>query len=135
MLRRQTHPILVIEDNADLRESISEILALNGFLASGVENGKAALDMLEESQTPPALILLDLTMPVMDGVTFLEHFKQTPRFRKIPVLLMTAQEAPPASDVAALLPKPFTPRSLLSLVKQFLTRRAECGVAVPATRI
>ena len=121
MRRLQTHPILVIEDNSDLRESISEILALNGFLASAVENGKAALDMLEQSQTPPALILLDLTMPVMDGVTFLKHFKQVPGFRKIPVLLMTAQEAPPALDVAAVLPKPFTSRSLLSVVKRFFT--------------
>src|SRR5689334_24691396 len=90
--------ILVVEDNADLRESIIEILALNGFLASGAENGKAALDKLEQSRTPPALILLDLNMPVMDGVTFFRQFKRISRFREIPVLLMTAQEAPPASE-------------------------------------
>jgi CheY-like chemotaxis protein len=113
--------ILVVEDNTDLRESITEILALNRFLASGAENGKVALDELKHSQTPPALILLDLAMPVMDGVTFLHNFKQIPRLRKIPVLLMTAQEAPPALDAAAVLPKPFTPSSLLSLMKRFLT--------------
>lgn len=120
---RQHHQnrILVVEDNADLRESITEILALHGFLASGAENGKAALNELQQSQIPPALILLDLAMPVMDGMTFLHHFKQIPWLKKIPVLLMTAQEVPPATDVAAVLPKPFTPSSLLSLVKRFLS--------------
>ena len=121
MRPRRRNRILVVEDNIDLRESITEILALNGFLASSAENGKAALDELERSWTPPALILLDLTMPVMDGVTFLHHLKQIPRLRKIPVLLMTAQETPPALDAAAVLQKPFTPASLLSLMKRFLT--------------
>jgi CheY-like chemotaxis protein len=60
-------------------------------------------------------------MPVMDGLTFLHHFKQIPRLREIPILLMTAQESPPASDGAAVLLKPFAPTSLLSLVKRFLT--------------
>jgi len=122
MRRPQRQPILVVEDNADLRESISEILALNGFLANGAENGRDALDMLKQSRPPPALILSDLAMPVMDGITFLHHVKQIRRFSRIPVLLMTAQEVPPASDVAAVLPKPFAPRSLLSLLKQFLTQ-------------
>jgi CheY-like chemotaxis protein len=121
--------VLVIEDNADLRESIIEILGLNGFLASGAENGKAALDRLEQSQTPPALILSDLTMPVMDGMTFLRQFKQIPRFKKIPVLLMSAQEMPPASKVLVALPKPFTPTSLLSLVEQVLATGAESDIA------
>jgi CheY-like chemotaxis protein len=112
--------ILVVEDYADLRESIIEILALNGFLASGAENGKAALDELEQCRTLPALILLDLSMPVMDGATFLRQLKQTSRFSNVPVLLMTAQEAPPASEVSAVLSKPFTSRSLLSLVEQTL---------------
>jgi CheY-like chemotaxis protein len=116
--------ILVVEDNADLRESIIEILALNGFLASGAENGKAALDKLEQSRTPPALILLDLNMPVMDGVTFFRQFKRISRFREIPVLLMTAQEAPPASEVVAVLSKPFKPTFLLTLVRQLLASRA-----------
>jgi two-component system, OmpR family, response regulator CpxR len=120
MRRSRRNPILVVEDNADLRESITEILALNGFLASGAENGKAALDKLEQSRIPPALILLDLAMPVMDGVTFLRRFKQIPHFSNIPVLLMTAQETPPATDVAAVLPKPFTPTSLLYLVERLL---------------
>lgn len=113
--------ILVVEDNANLRESIIEILALNGFLASGAENGKAALDELQQSRTPPALVLLDVTMPVMDGLTLLGQLKRISRFKQIPVVLMTAQEPPPALEVLAVLPKPFTPTLLLSFVERFVT--------------
>jgi CheY-like chemotaxis protein len=121
MRQHRRDRILVVEDNTDLRESVIEILALNGFLASGAENGKAALNKLMKSRTPPALILLDFAMPVMDGPTFLREFKGISRFRKTPVLLMTAQDAPPASDVLAVLSKPFTPTTLLSIVRQVLT--------------
>jgi two-component system response regulator CpxR len=71
MPQSRRNPILVVEDNADLRESITEILAPNGFLASGAENGEAALNKLEQSRIPPALILLDLTMPVIGWSDFL----------------------------------------------------------------
>jgi CheY-like chemotaxis protein len=117
MERFRRKRVLVIEDNDDLRDSISEILAMNGYLASGAENGKAALVQLQRSPTPPALILLDLVMPVMDGTTFLQKLKAIPRLKCIPVLLMTAQPSPPPLEVAAVLPKPFAPNSLLSLVK------------------
>jgi CheY-like chemotaxis protein len=119
MQRRLRNRILVVEDNDDLRESINEVLALNGYLASVAENGKVALDQLEQSATPPALILLDLVMPVMDGMTFLQRLKAIPRLSHVPVLLMTAQPSPPSLEVAAILPKPFAFNSLLSLVKRF----------------
>ena len=142
MQRRRRNRILVVEDNDDLRASISEILALSGFLASGAEHGKAALDQLEQSPTPPALILLDLNMPVMDGMTFLQRLKEIPHLRHIPVLLMTAEPSPPSLEVASVLRKPFAPHALLSLVEQFVaTRRPdnavgkwERGIAVRTAR-
>jgi CheY-like chemotaxis protein len=119
MQRRATNRILVVEDNDDLRESISEVLALHGYVATVAENGKVALDQLELSPTPPALILLDLLMPVMDGITFLQSLRAIPRFSHVPVLLMTAQPSPPPLEVAAVLTKPVAFNSLLSLVKRF----------------
>jgi CheY-like chemotaxis protein len=125
MRQHRRRQVLVVEDNADLREAVIEILTLNGFLASGAENGKAAfVYQLQQSRTPPALILLDLSMPVMDGVTFLRQFKQNSRFTGIPVLLMTAQETAPPSEVLAVLSKPFTPTSLLSLIRASLGLRS-----------
>ena len=129
MQRRSQNRILVVEDNDDLRASITEILALNGFLASGAEHGKAALDQLSQSPTPPALILLDLNMPVMDGTTFLHRLKQIPHFRQIPILLMTAQPMPSPLEVAALLPKPFAANALLSLVERFVSARRRKSAA------
>jgi CheY-like chemotaxis protein len=124
MGRRLRNRVLVVEDNDDLRASISEILALSGFLASGAEHGKAALDQLEQSPTPPALILLDLNMPVMDGMTFLQRLKEIPHLRQIPVLLMTAEPSPPPlEEVASVLRKPFAPHALLSLVERFVAIR------------
>jgi CheY-like chemotaxis protein len=108
-------------------------------MANDAENGKAALDRLEQSPIPPALILLDLHMPVMDGITFLQRLKAIPRLRPIPVLLMTAQSSPPSLEVAAILLKPFALNSLLSLVKQWATVRQRKskprrGVAVRGDR-
>ena len=139
MARHSKKRILVVEDDDRLRASINEILTLNGYLANDAENGKAALDRLEQSSTPPALILLDLNMPVMDGITFLQRLKAIPRFRPIPVLLMTAQSSPPPLEVAAILLKPFALDSLLSLVKQWVTvkqrkYKPRRGVAVRSTR-
>jgi len=139
MARRLKDRILVVEDNDHLRVSISEFLTLNGYLANDAENGKTALDQLEQSPTPPALILLDLHMPVMDGMTFLQRLKASPRLRSIPVLLMTAQSSPPPLEVAAILLKPFAPKSLLSLVKQWATvkqrkYKPRRGVAVRGAR-
>jgi CheY-like chemotaxis protein len=139
MARRLKDRILVVEDNDHLRVSISEFLTLNGYLANDAENGKTALDQLEQNPTPPALILLDLHMPVMDGMTFLQRLKASPRLRSIPVLLMTAQSSPPPLEVAAILLKPFAPKSLLSLVKQWATvkqrkYKPRRGVAVRGAR-
>jgi CheY-like chemotaxis protein len=120
MPRRPGNRILVVEDNEDLREYISEILAMNGYLANGAENGKEALDQLEQGPIPPVLIVLDLNMPVMNGTTFMQRLKAIPHLKDIPVLLMTAQSPPPALDVAAVLSKPFPPESLLSLIKRLL---------------
>ena len=84
------------------------------------------------AQDTPDLILMDLVMPVMDGKAFLKKLKASPRLRHIPVLLMTAQPSPPTLEVAAVLPKPFSPNSLLLLVKRFKTlKQREHALAKP----
>jgi CheY-like chemotaxis protein len=129
MQRGSQNHILVVEDNDDLRTSITEILALNGFLASGAEHGKAALDQLYQSPIPPALILLDLNMPVMDGMTLMQRLKEIPNLRHIPIVLMTAQPVPSPLDVEAVLPKPFAGNALLSLVERFVANRRRKNAA------
>lgn len=80
--------ILVIEDDLDIREALLAVLADEGYKVIGVANGREALQHLERGQ--PALILLDLMMPVMDGWQFREAQQRDKRLREIPVVVISA---------------------------------------------
>ncbi|SMP79347.1 response regulator [Noviherbaspirillum suwonense] len=67
--------IVVIEDDADLRETMKELLEIEGFTVDTAENGQEGLSLIERSG-PPCLILLDMMMPVMNGWEFLEAVKR-----------------------------------------------------------
>jgi CheY-like chemotaxis protein len=80
--------VLVVDDEPDAVESIIELLEAEGYRATGARNGQVALSMLQRG-VRPALILLDLKMPVMDGWDFcaaLEHES----FADIPIAIVTA---------------------------------------------
>jgi CheY-like chemotaxis protein len=81
--------ILVVEDDRDLREILSDALALEGFATVCVEHGQAALRHLDTGARP-CLILLDLMMPVMDGWTFRQEILKDRALAGIPVVVMTA---------------------------------------------
>jgi len=110
--------VLIVEDDIDQRESLSELLALNGYRVSCAENGKDALAKLNNTPIPPALIILDLTMPIMDGRAFMQRFR--PRKPQTPVLVMTGEDCPAVTSATAVLNKPVWPTALLSFIKQFL---------------
>ena len=112
--------ILVVDDDAAIRQAIAELLAEEGFEVSCAANGAEALRELE-STTVPSLILLDLTMPVMDGWTFRSAQRQDPRLAGIPTIVLTAIHGgdprvfePLAAD--AFLPKPFDLERLIATV-------------------
>lgn len=68
-------PVLVVEDDADIRTAVCEWLSEAGFKVAGAEDGADALRVLETIEGPCA-IFLDLLMPNMDGLTFLEHLRE-----------------------------------------------------------
>ena len=80
--------ILVVDDDADHRCLLAETIALMGYQTEQAENGRAALDRLEEAL--PRLVLLDLKMPVMSGWAVLEALQQMPHAASIPVLVISA---------------------------------------------
>ena len=83
--------IFVVDDDPDLRELLGELLAEEGYAARLVENGRKALDLLA-SGVRPALILLDLMMPEMNGFEFLDEVRQRDDWRNIPIIVVTARD-------------------------------------------
>jgi signal transduction histidine kinase len=81
--------VMVVDDDESIREYLSVILEKTGWRVFPAENGQVALDHLENKQ--PALILLDLTMPIIDGFGFLERLQQNDKWRSIPVIILTSK--------------------------------------------
>src|SRR6476660_3360573 len=79
--------VMVIEDHAISREGLTVILRRHGYEVVALENGRQALERLIASP-PPAVILLDMLMPVLDGWRLLERIKDTPA-AKVPVIIST----------------------------------------------
>ena len=82
-------PIVVVDDDTDVREALGEVLAEEGYATRLFESGREALDFLRSGGSP-ALILLDLMMPEMNGWQFREEQLKDERLREIPVVVITA---------------------------------------------
>src|SRR5258708_36765488 len=82
--------IVVVDDDADIREGVREMVPQEGYHTMGAANGKEALQLLRSSPTCPQLILLDLMMPVMDGWEFLLGIDEDDELRSIPIALMSS---------------------------------------------
>src|SRR5262249_53411668 len=105
--------VLIVDDDLDICDLLSELLEAEGFEVCSVHNGQAALEILESD--PDWVMLLDLRMPQMDGREVLRHLQRSPRFqKKNRVVLMTAslpfrrpRLSLPANLVHRVLCKPF----------------------------
>ena len=112
-------PVLIVEDDVDLREMMAQLLAIEGFGAATVSNGREALDYLARGDRP-GVILLDLMMPVMNGWEFRREQKSKPELADVPVIVLSALDPRRADDVdaVAFLKKPLDFDRLLQLVRQ-----------------
>jgi CheY-like chemotaxis protein len=84
--------VLIVDDDRDIRESLGELLRDEGFAVEAAWNGAEAMKRLQAGFRPD-LIILDLMMPVMDGVTFHAALKESPDLAGIPVIGVTAAAA------------------------------------------
>ena len=82
--------VLVVEDDAEMRELLQRFLQNEGWVVVEAQNGREALDRISENK--PELILLDLMMPTMDGFEFLEELRKHTAWLSIPVLVITAKD-------------------------------------------
>lgn len=116
-----THcPVLIVEDDDDLREMMAQLLSLEGFHAAAVANGQEALEYLRHG-TAPDLILLDMMMPVMDGWEFRRQQQSDPAMAEVPVIVLSALDQSRITDISAeaILKKPLDFDRLLELVRMY----------------
>ncbi|KAB2689468.1 response regulator [Brucella pseudogrignonensis] len=140
MIRRARHRdallegrrILVVEDDIRNVYALTNILEPRGAQVLIARNGQEALDALDRSTANPDaaidLVLMDVMMPVMDGLTATRHIRQNPSFKKLPIITLTAKAMPDdqqrcieagANDYMA---KPLDVDKLLSLVRVWMPK-------------
>jgi CheY-like chemotaxis protein len=123
---RHTDPILVVDDDDDLREGLVDILEREGFEVAEASDGAAALALLRRGLRPK-FILLDLMMPVMDGESFCKAWQADASISSIPVIILSAEPAiaTKAEDcrATAFIPKPFEREKLFQTIEQVVPRR------------
>jgi DNA-binding response OmpR family regulator len=119
--------ILVIDDEDTIRDALVEIFGAHGYAAVGATDGRDGLRKLRAADGAFDLILLDLTMPLLDGRGFREEQRRDPALAAIPVIVLSAfhDVAVVAADLqaAAYLAKPLNLPVLLGIVGEHLPRR------------
>ncbi len=119
----QPETVLVIDDDRDVRESLSELLREEGYETASASNGSEALQLLSRAETCPAAILLDLMMPVMDGWEFLARKGRDARLSPIPVIVISASGLRAHRGASLHVEKPFGSQTLFSAIQRCIASR------------
>ena len=110
--------ILVVEDDADLRDSLVQLLRLEGFQVEAAEHGEVALQRFRAGLRP-RLVLLDMMMPVMNGLDLLRHLEWEGLRDEVPVVALTAlTQLPVELPVQGMLRKPPRLQELLGFARR-----------------
>jgi two-component system alkaline phosphatase synthesis response regulator PhoP len=122
------HPILIIEDDPDISESLKYNLEREGLPAVVASTGEAGLAAALSEKEPPLLIILDLMLPGMSGIELCRRLRREPATRRTPIIMLTAK-ASESDRVAGLdigaddyITKPFSVRELLARVRAVMRR-------------
>lgn len=117
--------VLVVEDNEAYRNLVKSAMELAGFEVFDAENGLKGLDIVKVQH--PQLVLLDVYMPVMDGMSMLAELKKDVELQKIPVIMLTnVQEeldhAVKTGAEEAILKSSLTPHQIVEACKKYLAQ-------------
>jgi CheY-like chemotaxis protein len=132
MMSRGTRPvahcpecsrILVVDDDAGIRDMLTQVLEDEGYGVMTAADGQIALSQLRQGSSTPCLILLDLMMPVMNGVQFRSEQQQDPWLASIPVVVISAhlsgRQRAHTVQAADYLEKPVDLPKLLGIVGRY----------------
>ena len=135
-LVRREGPVLIVEDDADTRDMMRHTVEKLGLTVVEAANGRLALSWLSE-HAPPAMVVLDLMMPEMDGFEFLDAIAARPEWRDMPVIVVTAKQLTAAErerlsrQARKVMEKATTTRvDIAAAVSEAVRRRPARGMAV-----
>jgi CheY-like chemotaxis protein len=114
--------VLVVDDDPDVRAAIEELLAGAGFTVLSASEGSQGFRLAQRS--PPRVVILDIQMPVLDGLQFLARRSADSAVAAIPVVVVSSEPVDPdfRHQVSAWLPKPVDASVLLSLISRLVCR-------------
>lgn len=117
---RWSKTILIVEDDGDLRHMFADALKFSGFSVQEAANGLEALRMIEDD--PPDLVVLDVVLPVLDGLSVRDEILAHARTRDIPIVVVTGSVDEPGKKLRAdcVLRKPVAPDTLVATVRKCL---------------
>ena len=116
--------IMVIDDSASLRNLVSVVLQKAGYEVVEAADGADALSKLDDRRVH--LVVCDVNMPVMDGITFVKHIKQLPKHRFVPIIMLTTETSEDRrldgqmAGAKAWLVKPFRPEQVVQAVSKLV---------------
>lgn len=123
--------VMVVDDDADVRDAIADVVNDNGYQTMIAANGKEAIEQLRGTAVRPCVILLDVMMPIMDGWEFRAELSADPELGAIPVVVLTAHanmdEVVRRMQAVDCLKKPFELSQLLSTIDRLCSRRGTSG--------
>ena len=124
--------VLVVDDDPDILEAICDVLEVEGYRVARARQGQEALERVGEER--PRAILLDLMMPVMDGIAFAEALRARTGGERIPIVVISADGNPQravAVGAQGFLAKPFDIDALLAEVAAATSGPASAPASAP----
>jgi CheY-like chemotaxis protein len=118
------HSVLVIDDESEIRESLSVLLESRGYKVTSAGDGEEAFARINR-RLPPQVIILDLIMPHMNGFEFLQKLRRDPILRESYVIVVSATDRPVGVSADAFFQKPYSVPQLLSKVQQLCVAHDE----------
>ena len=116
--------IMVVDDSASLREVVTIALRTAGYEVAEAVDGRDALDKLQRDRIN--LVICDVNMPVMDGITFVKEVKKRAEYRFLPIMMLTTEsresrkEEGQRAGAKAWVVKPFRPEQILNAVSKLM---------------
>ncbi|MFA5859142.1 MAG: response regulator transcription factor [Elusimicrobiota bacterium] len=130
MAENKVVKILIVDDDPNMRDTLTDVLELDGFVVKSAASGKEGLEKLKAEN--PTMLILDLQLPDIAGLELCQIIRKDPEFAAIPILMLTGRFIQADDKVSGLdlgadeyLVKPVNPPELVLRIKNLLRR---CGV-------